>query len=159
MSKNRGRRDLALVVPGETDYLHLVRDFVSAVARKMDFPDDRVGEIEIAVDEACANIIEHGYGTGTPPAERVIVARHPNSGAPAITLRISIFADRIELRIMDQGPNFTIGELSDLDLSEFVRGDRRRGIGTYIIRNFMDEVHHSYDPGTGNELTPIKYLA
>ena len=34
-----------LVVPGETDYLHLIRDFVCAVVRKMGFPDQRVGEI------------------------------------------------------------------------------------------------------------------
>ena len=68
MSTQRERRDLALVVPGETDYLHLIRDFVCAVARKMGFPDQRVGEIEIAVDEACANIIEHAYGGALPLA-------------------------------------------------------------------------------------------
>jgi serine/threonine-protein kinase RsbW len=158
MSTERERRDLALVVPGESDYLHLIRDFVSAVARKMGFPDQRVGEIEIAVDEACANIIEHAYG-GAPSAGRVIVARHPDGGAQAITLRISIFPNRIELRILDQGPSFAIKELSDLDLAAFVKGDRKRGMGTYIIRNFMDEVHHAYHPGVGNELTLVKYLS
>jgi serine/threonine-protein kinase RsbW len=158
MSTQRERRDLALVVPGETDYLHLIRDFVCAVARKMGFPDQRVGEIEIAVDEACANIIEHAYGSA-PSAGRVIVARYPDGAMQAITLRVSVFANRIELRILDQGPDFSISELSDLDLGAFVAGDRTRGMGTYIIRNFMDEVHHAYHPGVGNELTLVKYLS
>ncbi|NLC57920.1 MAG: ATP-binding protein [Armatimonadetes bacterium] len=152
-----GRRDLALVVPGETDYLQLVRDFVTAIARKMGFPDHRVGEIEIAVDEACANIIEHAYGNASL-RERVIVAHHGDRGAEAITLRVSIYGDRIELRIFDRGPRFSVEELESLDLAEVVGSGRARGIGSYIIRSFMDEVRHTYHPGEGNELTLIKYL-
>lgn len=148
------RRDLELVVPGEADYLQLVRDFVTAVARKIGLPDSRVGEIEIAVDEACANIIEHAYGGTT-----FVRADRPHGAGPQpITVRVSVFHNRMELRILDHGPQFVAEERRDLDLAEFVAGGRRRGIGTYIIWNFMDEVRHAYHPGLGNELILVKYF-
>ena len=158
MSSSTGRTDLALVVPGETDYLYLIREFVTAVAHKMGFPAEHVGQIEIAVDEACANIIEHAYGSKSVPG-RVIVARNMGAGAPAITLRVSAYSDRIEVRILDHGPDFAMNGLGELDLSEYVSGDRKRWMGTFIIRNFMDEVHHTYRPGEGNELVLVKYLS
>ncbi|MBI3945639.1 MAG: ATP-binding protein [Armatimonadetes bacterium] len=146
------RRDLALMVPGEAEYLCLVRDLVTTVARKAGFPDCRIGEIEIAVDEACANIIEHAYGR-RPPGE-------PHVGKPqAIAVRLALFPDRIEVRIRDRGRCFPPEMASSLDIAEFAASGRRRGIGSYIIRSFVDEVHHSYRPGRGNELTLVKYLA
>lgn len=156
MTTDAQRKELALVVPGDANYLHLIRDFVTAIARKMGFPERRVGEIEIAVDEACANIIEHGYRNA--PAEQLLVARNSGAGAKDLHLRVSVCRDRIEVRILDQGPDFAPANADNAGLAEFIASGRKRGIGTYIIRNFMDEVRHAYHPGQGNELTLIKYL-
>ncbi|MDH7568914.1 MAG: ATP-binding protein [Armatimonadota bacterium] len=151
------RRDIALVVPGETDYLSLVRDVITAVARKMGFAEERVGEIEIAVDEACANIIEHAYGADAQP-QQVVVEWRPDTPPLSITLRVSVFFDRIEVRITDAGPHFSLEEIPDLDVAAFLTSGRRRGIGRYLIRQCMDEVSHRYIDGEGNELLLVKYL-
>lgn len=136
------------MVPGETDYLHLIRDFITAVSRKVGFTEARVGEIEIAIDEACANIIEHAYGAAACAEEELA----------AIMLRVLTASDRLEVRILDRGPAFSAEKERGLNVAEFLASDRRRGIGSYIIHTFMDEVRHTYHPGEGNELTLVKYL-
>lgn len=148
--------NLALVVPGETSYLCLIRDFVTAVARRAGFSEQRVGEIEIAVDEACANIVEHAYG-GTAASRQLTLSSCPGSDAPAIVLRIAAFGDRLEVKILDRGPRYVPEMPNCDDPAMLMTGNRKRGIGTYIIRNVMDEVRHEYRPGNGNELTLVKY--
>lgn len=150
MTRVRGK-DLALVVPGQAEYLWLVRMLVNAVAHKVGFPAHRVGEIEIAVDEACANIIEHGY------QQRTSQEREQNPPG-AIVVRLVLFPDRLEVRIRDRGPCFTPPSAPHLDLAEFLASGRQRGIGIAIIHRLMDEVRHTYRPQRGNELTLVKYL-
>ena len=64
MSQPHGRKpnphfELKCRVDGSM--LRPLREFVSNVARTLGFGEKQVGEIEICVDEACANAIEHAY--------------------------------------------------------------------------------------------------
>ena len=47
--------------PGEFDSLPAISDFASGAAEAAGLSEDAVYEVQLAVDEACANIIEHAY--------------------------------------------------------------------------------------------------
>jgi anti-sigma regulatory factor (Ser/Thr protein kinase) len=51
-----------LHVPSSTDNLAMIRDFVASVGEKAGFDEKEVMKLSLAVDEACANVIEHAYG-------------------------------------------------------------------------------------------------
>ena len=51
-----------LDVPSTTQNLAMIREFVNRVAAQAGLSEIEVGQLELAVDEACANVIEHAYG-------------------------------------------------------------------------------------------------
>ena len=55
-------RKFTLHVPSSTENLALIREFVTSVGRQAKLDEAEVHNLELAVDEACANVIEHAYG-------------------------------------------------------------------------------------------------
>jgi anti-sigma regulatory factor (Ser/Thr protein kinase) len=70
------------------DQLTDIRHQLAAWMRAATIPDDRVADIVLAVNEACANSIEHGYRGRKPGKVRV---EGENDGA------------RVHLRVIDSG--------------------------------------------------------
>ena len=58
----RIERKFMLQVPSSTENLALIREFVSSAAQQAGFDNNEIARLELAVDEACANVIEHAYG-------------------------------------------------------------------------------------------------
>jgi hypothetical protein len=57
--------------PVEESLLAMIRRFVCQVSEDMDFNKDEIYKIELAVDEACSNVMLHAYGeAGTRPLIR-----------------------------------------------------------------------------------------
>ncbi|MCB0275665.1 MAG: ATP-binding protein, partial [Calditrichaeota bacterium] len=50
-----------LKLPADSANLDIIRRFVSGIAENMGFSGDDIYEIELAVDEACANVVKHAY--------------------------------------------------------------------------------------------------
>jgi len=143
---DRAKRNdqVTLRVPGKTDYLDVIRAVVVRVARRMGFPEEAASEIEMAVDEACANIIVHGYAG--------LADREP------IDLEIHLDHKAIMIFIADRGESFSPVEVEAKDVKRHILEKTGRGLGIYIIRRFMDRVEHTYRPGLGNELKLVRYL-
>jgi serine/threonine-protein kinase RsbW len=55
-------RKFTLQVPSSTENLALIREFVGSIAQQSGMDAKDSGKLELAVDEACANVIEHAYG-------------------------------------------------------------------------------------------------
>jgi serine/threonine-protein kinase RsbW len=55
-------RTFLLKVPSSTENLALIREFVGSIAQQSGMDSVDIGKLELAVDEACANVIEHAYG-------------------------------------------------------------------------------------------------
>ncbi|MCC5876306.1 MAG: ATP-binding protein, partial [Candidatus Sumerlaeia bacterium] len=53
--------DLEIRCPLDTGVLSVIRTFITSLSCQMGFSEDQAGEIEMAVDEACANVIRHAY--------------------------------------------------------------------------------------------------
>ena len=142
---------VVLGVPGKTHYLELIRRVVSGTAHHMGFDEDEAAKIEMAVDEACANVIEHGYGAIDDEPR---VSPYPTD----IDLYVIMQADRITITIADHARPFNPTELPLTDPEDYLAEGRGRGLGVYIMSKFMDEVKHNPLPGGGNELRLVKYL-
>lgn len=135
-----------LVVPGTAESLPQIRDLVSHITQYVHFDDEMSSKIEMAVDEACANIVEHAYRDQKPPGE--------------IELRAQAFSDRLEISILDHSPtDFPVEVKPCMEIDDYISSEQRRGMGLFIIHSFMDDVRHRYVRGHGNELLLVKYLA
>lgn len=139
-----------LVLPSDTRHLVKVRQYVGGVLSSTGaFTAVAANMIALAVDEAVANIIEHGY------------RRRPGDEAPDnedIIVMVDISAERLEVTIRDSSAGFDPRDVADVNVREHIRTGRRGGLGLFMIRRIMDDVQYSA-PGDGhNELRLIKDL-
>ena len=132
--------EVTLRIPRLTCYLGVVRRAVVQMARRAGFEREDIGKIEMAVDEACTNAVCH---SGT-------------QGVGEIEVRLAIDERGIRVNLFDFGRPFTFEAKVD-SLDDYL--DRREpgGLGTYIIRRFMDEVEVRHAPATGNEIRLTKF--
>lgn len=108
----------------------------------------KTAQLEMAVDESCANVIEHSYG-GEANA-----ATNPNH--PGIRINLMQCRDCIVVEIFDRGSGFDFDSQRSIDPNEYVSNDRQRGLGMYIIRKFVDEISYERATSAGNCLRLTK---
>lgn len=135
---------IVIQTPGAINYLYRIREFVTGIAEEAGINEIDIANIELAVDEACANVIEHGY----PPD-----ARNKN-----ITIRMEIDDAKLVLTIMDEGTPFDPRTRLQPDIKRLVAMKRDGGLGISIIRRTMDEIDYQSYPDGHNELILTKYL-
>lgn len=138
---------VVLTVPGKAEYLDLIRRVVTDVVQRMGFDEEDAAKIEMAVDEACTNVIDHSLAEGAAP-----------DAPEKIDLTLSIEVDRIVITITDAGQPFSPVDFEPIDLQTYFASGEGHGLGIYIMKTFMDEVVHSEPPDGGNQLTLVKYL-
>jgi serine/threonine-protein kinase RsbW len=132
-----------LTVPGQFEQLAQIAEFVTRAAREAGLTDDDVFHVEMAVDEACSNIIEHAYADCSGDID--LACRSSAPGAFEITIHDSGRSFNPDLVT---APN--LGTPADLeDLNE-------GGLGLYFMRKLMDEVRFEMVAGQGNTLTMTK---
>ncbi len=139
-----------LEVPSHPSFLPEIRRLVRRVAEGVGFEITEIGQIEMAVSEACQNIIEHGYQTGSTETVR---------GRPLrdIIVHLTPHPDRLEILILDRAAlNFRVDPKKLVNIEEVIA--RKRGLGLFILDKCMDEVKHRFIEGRGNELRLVKNL-
>lgn len=97
--------------------------------------------VEMAVDEACSNIIEHAY-------------RGEDNGDISCTCRIN--NEGLTIVLEDEGYPFDPETIGNPDLTGDLEDRPTHGLGLYFIRQWMDEVEFEFKPGSGNRLTLFK---
>ncbi len=128
-----------LQVPAQAERLHALRGLVREQAIIHGFTPDAVDELVLAVNEACMNVIQHGY----------------RGVAGTLELAIRTDAGGIEFRIRDQAPAVSLEDWRPRDLDELRPG----GLGVHFIRQIMDEISYLPPPeGPGNWLRMKKYF-
>lgn len=137
---------------GSPHSLPPIRQMVEDAAQKAGLDPESVAKIEMAVGEACTNIIEHSYASQPKPQSG------QDPGIDVVALR---FSDRLEVVIQDYSSiNFAVNESATFDdLDDWIATGKRRGLGLWIIQSFVDKVEHRFIRGQGNELKLIKYFA
>ena len=144
MEKEPDTTIVRLRVPGETESLSLVRTVVTHLARSLGFPEREVDKIEVAVDEACTNVLEHAYRFVSPK--------------PPVQLEIRRAVDQLVVDIIDEGCSFDFNHYNPPKFPDHWLEGNTRGAGLYLIRQCMDEITYSNEPSTGNRLRLVKKL-
>src|SRR5919109_2537851 len=123
------------------EYLDDIREFVGGIARAGGFSDRDVYNIQLATDEAASNIIEHAY-------EKI-----PDG---MLELSCGVRDDRITIVLVDHGESFDPSEIPLPDLKADLSDRKIGGLGIFLMRKLMDEVHYEVKPNKGNVLTMTK---
>jgi serine/threonine-protein kinase RsbW len=132
-----------LTIQASTECLSEVRHFISDVSKRIGFQKKQIGEIELAVDEACTNIIKHAY---------------QNSGLNSIELTVRDLSDRIQITLRDTGIPFDPKMYKKPNLENRIKNRLRGGVGIYLILNLMDKVEYDVRED-GNVTSMYKYKA
>ena len=92
----------------------LVRDY----AQRAGFDNKQLYDIELAVDEACSNIIDHAY---------------PTEQKGEMLLEMELDDKGITIMLQDQGQSFNPQDVPSPDLVSDVVDRRERGLGVFLI--------------------------
>jgi anti-sigma regulatory factor (Ser/Thr protein kinase) len=119
--------------------LKIVRLGIGHLCDLAGFPEEHRHRAMLAVDEACANIIKHAYGSATDKPI-IITARLLDNG--------------IEVVLRDYGQKADPEKIKSRELDDIRPG----GLGVHLMRSAMDAVVFDTTLAEGNQLTLIKYL-
>ncbi|MCU0228367.1 MAG: ATP-binding protein [Bryobacterales bacterium] len=133
----------ALHVPSSSENLAMIRSFVSDVAFRARLTEEESLLMAVAVDEACANVIEHAYG---------------HDATKQVMVRAILDEDAIRFEIVDQGRGFDPTLIEPKDPRQLVKERASGGLGMGLIRRIMDEVVYHIVPGEKNELRMLKRI-
>jgi serine/threonine-protein kinase RsbW len=121
----------------------LAIDFVTQQARAAGFDEQAVYQIQVAVDEACANIVDHAYA-GMESGDMEV----------SCSLNDGTFV----IRVRDWGTSFNPDAIEDPDREAPLEERALGGLGLFLIRQFMEGVQFTFDPKLGNELVMTKRI-
>lgn len=124
-------RSISLVIPAELNEIRRVTAAIDEAMRASAFPDDLISDLQLAVEEAIANTVIHGY--------------HGASGDVAITIYVT--DDAVEARIEDRAPPFNPLIFPEPDPGADIDDRRIGGLGVYLIRQLVDEIVYQYAVG------------
>jgi len=132
-----------LKIPSQSDNLALIRELIAKVASQVGFDDDEANKIELAVDEACTNVIKHAYN------------QNKNQ---TIDVMVKTDAKKIIVIVSDKGQGFNPDKVKAPDLNESIKEGRKGGLGICLMKTLMDKVDFQIKPGQKNQVKMIKYL-
>jgi serine/threonine-protein kinase RsbW len=115
-------------------------ELVLGIAERAGFDDDDLMKIGMAVRESMVNAVVHG---------------NRYNANKKVRLSVSHGAERLTVRIQDEGEGFEVTELPDPLAPENLM--RTSGRGIFLIRSFMDEFDIRRHERGGMEMTLVKY--
>ncbi len=128
--------------PGQHQSLSEIRAFVAEAAEDAGLAPASVYEVQLAVDEACSNIIDHAYG---------------GEGRGDIECTCHITNQGLTINLRDHGEPFDPESVAEPDLHAKLEERTTGGLGLYFIRKLMDEVIFEFqEADSANLLTLVK---
>jgi serine/threonine-protein kinase RsbW len=121
--------------------LQVIRDFIEDACRRAGVERSAAFDLKLAVDEACSNVVEHGY-----------------SGMAPGPIRVTFDADqdRVIVAIADRGRAFDPRDAAAPDLDSDWEHRRIGGLGWHLIRRSVDAMEYETSGENGNRLTLVK---
>ena len=125
MFKNVKKEEIT--VPAQMSYLIQVREFIEHIGKRYKFDDKVINSFKLVIDEACTNIIRHGY-------------RDIKNGE--ITIKAIIRRLSLTILIIDQGKSYDPSQASTPDLGKYVDIGKKGGLGILMMRKLMDDMQY-----------------
>ena len=136
-----------ITLPARFASLEDVRALVARAAKECGFEYNTACEVELAVDEAFTNIIEHAYG---------------GESHEQIECTCQQASDRLIVVLKDCGNPFDPTIVPEPNVNAGLDKRKVGGLGMYFINELMDEVRYSFTSGPEgrkncNALTLVKH--
>ena len=121
--------------------LHHVIQIVNEELEAVDCDMRTTIQIDVAVEEIFVNIARYAYAPETGP----------------VTICIDASVDKVQVTFMDGGVPFNPLDRPDPDVT--LPADKRKigGLGIYMVKRSMDDVHYEYRDGQ-NVFTITKFI-
>ena len=121
-------------------YLCAIREMVNLLSRRSGFADSTSNKIALAVDEALANVMNHGYAKRADGLIWLTISRRETAGR----------LDGFRIVIEDEGRQVEPEQIKSRDLADIRPG----GLGVHIIKEVMDVAkYEKREGGKGMRLT------
>ena len=117
-----------LSLPRDASYVPLTRNVASCLLGDMGVPDEARGDIQIALSEACANVVRHAAGTFD------------------YSVSLAVGPEGCEVEIEDLGPGFEPGRTDETAPVPDVEAESGRGL--FLMRALMDDLQFLRDRNT-----------
>jgi serine/threonine-protein kinase RsbW len=124
---------ICLELPASYKYLNVVGACISAILERVDgleAPNVVAYNLQLAIHEACTNIIAHAYADC--PVGRI-----------KVSLSLSRNPQQLLIELQDTGCSFDIENVPDPNLEE----GQVHGYGIFLMRKLLDEVVYHPQPG------------
>ena len=127
-----------LTIPAKPEYITLGRLALTGITRLREgFPPELLGDLKLALTEACTNSVRHAYA----------------NGAGTVEIVYELYPDRLEVVVVDQGEGFT-PQAGRVETDELTEG----GLGIAIIEALSDELEITQRDEGGSRLRFVKKL-
>ncbi len=136
-SMNGSGQSVRLTIPAKPEYITLVRLALTGLAHLRPLPDETLGDLKLAVTEACSNSVRHAYGA---------------DGEGVVEVLYELRDDRLVVEVADNGQGFVHGDSQTR--TELDEG----GLGIAIIQSLADEFEVGRRNGGGSRLRFVKLL-
>ncbi len=114
------------VLPSDLDAGHKAIDQLMAALEAAGWMGRDLFHVQMAIEEAVVNAIEHG---------------NKRDLSKQVHVEFTLFADRAELKVTDQGSGFDHRHVADPTVEE--RLDKPRGRGVMLIRELMSDAQYN----------------
>lgn len=139
-TSNGNAQMIKLTIPAKAEYITLVRLALSGLSHFRPLDEETLGDLKLAVTEACSNSVRHAYRDGREGTVDVVYELHD---------------DRLIVEVCDDGSGFTTGDDSAVSETGLTEG----GLGLAIIRALADElVLGRTESGKGSRLRFVKFI-
>ncbi len=130
------------IFPAKFDQLDAIREFATQAARDAGMDDSAIYAIQLSMDEACTNVIEHAY-----------------EGMDGGEIECTCDSDDKNLTIIihDHGKSFDPSTIALPNLDADLDSRPVGGLGVFLMKKLMDEVRFEPMGASGNVLTMIKH--
>jgi serine/threonine-protein kinase RsbW len=136
-------RKFTLQVQSQTDNLVMIREFVTSIGERAGLAPSEINKLELAVDEACANVIEHAY---------------EHDATQEVVVRAIFDEETLQIHVEDTGRGFDPKSVPQAELQQLVAERKSGGLGLRLLRQLMDEVDYEIVPGEKNRLRLTKRI-
>ncbi len=132
-------------VEATLENLRKVSEFVRDIGRQLRLTEEVLFDIDLAVEEASANIVQHEYRPGQ---------------AGDILLRVETSNDIVRITLTDWGSPFDPATVTPFDVRATVETRSKGGTGLQLIYSLMDDVvrETASVPGEPNILVLSKHV-
>ena len=132
------QRELSLV--GALDDLPRIANFIEEACTAIGLAPAARFDLQLAVEEACCNVIEHAY----------------EGAGGALSVRFEACGEDVVITVRDWGKPFDPSAIPEPDIAAPLDERPVGGLGLYLMQRLMDQVAFTFSPEGGNTLVMAK---